>query len=152
MKAPISLVRSGFTRVDLIALVSSVTLLFLLAANFAGTTRTRGEAAVCLGNLRRVSQAMVLYTGENGGHLPHPSWGSDLTGYDNWAYATHNDGRLSDVAESVPSSAAGRDDDSRQAAAQRRFQRLGQLWPFLRDEKVFRCPADSHPTGLDKQA
>ncbi len=143
MKAPISRVRSGFTRADLIALVSSVVLLFLLAANFAGTTRTRNETTVCLGNLRRISQAMVLYTGENRGYLPHPSWGSDLTGYDNWAYSTHNDGRLPDVAESVPLSAEGRDDDSRAATAQRRFQRLGQLWPFLRDERVFRCPADT---------
>ena len=151
MKTTLAPVRSAFTRADLLALAASVALLAVLAATCAATSRTRSEAAVCLGNLRRIAQAMVLYAGENGGYVPHPSWGSDLTGPDNWAYATRNDGRLPDVPNIVPLSAAGRADDSSQAGVQRRFQRLGQLWPLLRDERVFRCPSDNARTPLARK-
>ncbi len=126
-------------------------MLATLLATCGATSRTRNEAAVCQNNLRRIAQAMNLYAGENRGYLPHPSWSSDLTGYDNWAYSTHNDGRLPDVAESIPLSAAGRDDDSPEATAQRRFQRLGQLWPFLREVRAFRCPADTAHDPVARQ-
>ncbi len=141
METPLPLTRSAFTRAELMAFCSSAALLFILAATGAATSRGRSEATVCQGNLRQLTRAMILYSEENRGYVPHASWGTDLTGPDNWAYATQNKGRLPGLGAIAPS-ATGYLDNSPKVAVQHQFQHIGQLWPLVRDDRAFRCPAD----------
>ena len=94
-------------------------------------------------NLHRLAIAMTLYAQESSDYLPYPSWGAlpDPGAPDCWAYATRNNGRLPGGPDSIPD-VTGRADDSAQAVVQRQFRRVGQLWPFVRDDEVFHCPAD----------
>jgi hypothetical protein len=52
---------------------------------------------------------------------------------------------------SIPD-AVGKDDGSDAVRLQRAFQRLGQLWPYVGNHAIYRCPADDPQTALEVAA
>src|SRR5438034_934393 len=78
----------AFSRADLTAVIGVVALLSLLLLPALAKESDDGERAICLNNMQRIMAAVAMYSTDNNDFLPHPSWGSDLTGVDNWCYAT----------------------------------------------------------------
>src|SRR5688572_18651957 len=72
---------SGFTRIDLLAVVATVS---LLALTLAADTRSNAEASVCLNNMRQLSRAQFLYAADHG-YFPPNVGGGDSNPSQTWA-------------------------------------------------------------------
>ncbi|MGV3772538.1 MAG: type II secretion system protein, partial [Verrucomicrobiales bacterium] len=70
--------------------------------------KDKAQMTTDLNNMRQLLLATQIYSTDNGDHLPHPTWGGNLTGPDGWAYATQNRGRIAGAPANAPS-AAGAD-------------------------------------------
>lgn len=140
----------AFGRTDLVATLATVGLLALVAVGTAGSTRASARATGCLANLRRLSSALSVYAQDNADYLPHPGWGSIPNSPPGWAYAVANPGTIADVpVRGLIPDAAGYMDGSERVRVQMEFMRIGQLWPYVRDDRAFRCPADIPVTGRE---
>ena len=125
----------AFSRTDLAALIGLMALLSLLVFPVLAREADSTERAVCLNNMQRIMAAVAMYSTDNNDFLPHPSWGSGLTGLDNWCYAT----RLP-TGESAPSAAGKGGPDAH--TNQIPFFLAGQLARFLESQRVLVCPTD----------
>jgi hypothetical protein len=94
-----------------------------------------------LNNVKQILLASQMYSTDNADHLPHPTWGSNLTGPDGWAYDTVNNGRIPGAPANAPS-CAGKDINSAEFTNQFKFFQAGQLGPFLNNVNVMWCPKD----------
>jgi len=131
------LANAAFSRVDLGAVLGTLGLIVLVVLPALASSRAPDGRMVCLNNLKRIMTASNLYAADNSDSLPHTSWGIDMRGPGNWAYATADKGRL--PGEWLfPYSLAGRIDNSPQLP----WRRIGQLWPYLRDASPYECPDD----------
>lgn len=90
---------------------------------------------VCEWNIKRIMTAALLYATENNDILPHPSWGSDLTGPDNWCYAI----RLG-TGQKIPSTFGKRGPYA--YTNQLPFYEAGQLARYLPGQRTLICPTD----------
>jgi hypothetical protein len=119
---------------ELLVAAAAVAVLATLALAGTGQAGFDARRLLCLENLRRLAAASILYATDNRDYLPHPSWGTIgvRSGPVNWCYATYLEGR------GRIRSAFGWPDNSWQLP----FQQAGQLWPYLGNSEVFRCPED----------
>jgi len=126
---------SAFTLTELLAILCTIALLALLVLPVLARDTDPSERAVCLNNVRRIMAAVAMYSTDNGDFMPHPSWGADLTGADNWCYAT----RLP-TGQTAPSAngRSGPDAHTNQIP----FYVAGQLAHFLESQRVLVCPTD----------
>ena len=124
---------AAFTRLDLLALVAGFGLLAAVQLASVVDTRSAGDRAVCLDNLRQLSRAWMLYAEENRGAFP-----GNLDGGSNPTSATWAVGWLT-LDTTTP-------DNTNWAALMR-----SQLGPYARSPQIYRCPADNSlallPTG-----
>jgi len=131
---------AAYSRADIVAVISVLSLLLLIAFPLMAAQGPASHRIVCLGNLKRLAQSFLLYAADNQGYAPHPTWGSDVTGPSGWAYATRNDGRFPEAPAS-PRTQAGRTYEVARKA-QLPFLRMGQVWPYMGDEDAYLCPGD----------
>ena len=78
--------RSGFTVVELFAVLAVVSLLGFLFLPVVLNARADAQTALCAENLRQLGRAATLYSAENGGRFPgtqheRPSWVEGLEEY-----------------------------------------------------------------------
>lgn len=141
--------RAAFTFPELLTILATLLILAGLCLPALARTRQGSHISIDLNNARQIMAAMALYASDNAGHVPHPTWGSDFTGPDGWAYATRNNGRIPGGPAS-PNSAAGRDVNSAVYSNQMLFFTIGQTAPYLlKNHKVMECPTD---VGQRKQS
>jgi len=133
--------RTAFTLIELLVVIAVITILAGMLLPALGRAKDRAQLALDLNNVKQVLLASHIYAGDNADFLAHPSWGGNLSGPDNWVYATKNDGRLPGWPD-TPGSAAGSDVDSEKFERQLAFFRISQLGPYLDGHKVLRCPKD----------
>lgn len=130
----------AFSRAELVAVLAMLAVVTFLTIPMAASSLTGSHRIICLSNLKRLGQAFLLYAADNQGYALHPTWGSDLTGPNGWAYATRNDGRFPEAGpaprrQSGKAFAVGRQ-------AQLPFLKMGQVWPYVMDEESYLCPGD----------
>jgi prepilin-type N-terminal cleavage/methylation domain-containing protein len=117
--------RRAFTLVELLIVIAI--LVVLVAMLIPGLYRAIEEARfiVCLNNVRQLSTASFLFTSENKGRMPGPNWGgypqSTAPRQVGWLYASNQMHTIEGL-------------------------KTGQLWPYLNNYKVYRCPLD-RPSG-----
>ncbi len=62
--------QSAFTRIELAAVLAALALLGCIAISALGNTRSQGDRAACLNNLRQIGLAFQLWASDHGGELP----------------------------------------------------------------------------------
>jgi hypothetical protein len=118
----------AFTRVDLLAIVAGVVLLGLTLLPALARTSAPAQRSVCTDNLRRLSQAVLMYAADNRDNLPYPNWGNSFSG---WVYTP--------VAGAPPNLTVPPYATNILLAYQ-----TGLLWPFVKSQDVYRCPLDGN--------
>jgi prepilin-type N-terminal cleavage/methylation domain-containing protein len=125
--------RRGFTLVELLVVIAIIALLMAILMPALNRARELGRRSVCLGNLKQLALAWVMYADENDGDLVNGMLGVDRTGgtppvilEEAWvgvvdsAWAERRQINGNDISEGI---------------------RNGALWDYAKNPKVFRCPA-----------
>jgi hypothetical protein len=134
---------AGFFLLDLLAVLAI--LLALISIWFKAITHARERNFVIqdLANVRQILRASAIYSSENNDYLAHPTWGSDLTGPDGWAYLTSNRNKpVPGALQSTPGSCANVDLNSRQFTNQLAYFKVGQVSQYLPSVQTAWCPKD----------
>jgi len=113
---------SGFTLVELLVVLGIIVLLLVLLLSSMNRAREMSRRTVCLSNIRQLTQAWIMYASANGGRLcnsvGNPMWLLSDPQSDRQIQYTPVE---NDPIPLIPN---------------------GQLWPYIKDQRVYVCPAD----------
>ena len=120
--------RKAFSLVELVVVIGIIAVLIALLMPALGRARAEANRVACMGNLRQLLQAQLMYSSDSRGFLTYPNWGHDRQSVDSvwpvgWLYAQ---GQVSNPP--APDDVKG-----------------GALFRYLNDVRVYRCPL--HPVG-----
>jgi prepilin-type N-terminal cleavage/methylation domain-containing protein/prepilin-type processing-associated H-X9-DG protein len=114
---------TGFTLIELLVVIAIIALLMAILMPTLNRAREQGKRTVCLGNLRQLGLAWVLYADDNGGKIVNSdvSYTGSPPVYTWWVHWP-TDGHDSTIEEWEIAI------------------RKGQLWPYCKTEKLYKCP------------
>ena len=121
----------GFTLVELLVVIAIIALLMAILMPALNRARELGRRSVCLGNLKQMGYAWIMYTDENSSNLVYGVGGNDQTG-------THPVTGDTIITKRSWVGNVNPADDTR---TQERNLRDGAIWDYAKNEKVYRCPA-----------
>jgi prepilin-type N-terminal cleavage/methylation domain-containing protein len=140
--------RRGFTLIELLVVISIIALLMAILMPVLRAAKAKAAGASCLSNLHNLSLAWVIYAMDNDGRLVGGKGDGSVDKAGEWVeYPQQENGGVyfsnnSDIA------AAPFDDKIRGIER-------GALFPYVKNIKVYHCPADSRykrpPTHHDYQ-
>jgi prepilin-type N-terminal cleavage/methylation domain-containing protein/prepilin-type processing-associated H-X9-DG protein len=118
--------RRAFTLIELLVVIAIIAILMAVLMPALHRAREQGRRAVCLGNLKQLSLAWIMYADENNDVLVNGA-----TGYSNsnQSWGDHT-GELAWIDGYNPNDPEAAEVDIRN----------GALWPYVKNEKVYRCP------------
>ena len=131
----VKFLRSGFTLIELLVVIAIIAILAALLLPALRAAKSRAHLSFCMNNLRQIGLAWTIYPGDNKETLVPvcdiwPTSVTDPTIQPGAANAQLCPGVVS------PYGSYGL------GGTNLLFIRLGLLWPYLKAEKVWKCPAD----------
>ena len=126
--------RRAFTLIELLVVIAIIAILMAILMPALHRAREQGRRAACLSNLRQLNLAWIIYADENDDKLVNGA-----VGYSNvqTAWGDH----LNELAWVDEYS-------NTDTVIQIRGIRKGALWPYLRDEGIYRCPTGRRGQAL----
>ena len=120
----------GFTLIELLVVIAIIAILAAMLLPALSKAKRRAQMAYDLNNNRQIMYAANMYAGDFEDYLPQPGW---LTAQTNWAA-----GANIPLGPSANQAAY----DALLPQQIESFKR-GQLFPYLKMEKILMCPADN---------
>ncbi len=126
--------RKAFTLIELLVVIAIIAILMAILMPALHRAREQGRRAACLSNLRTLTLAWIMYADDNGDRLVNGA-----TGYSNvnTAWGDH----INELAW-----IDGYDPDNWDAQIE--AIRGGALWPYVQNEKIYRCPTGRRGQAL----
>jgi prepilin-type N-terminal cleavage/methylation domain-containing protein len=124
--------RRGFTLVELLVVIAIIALLMAILMPALNRARELGRRSVCLGNLKQLALAWVMYADENDGDLVNGRLGQDrvlnnVVVEEAWVRQVNSNWNSRQQIKGTGNQDEGIEN--------------GALWDFIRNPKVYRCPA-----------
>jgi len=116
--------RRGFTLIELLVVIAIIALLMAILMPALNRARELGRRSVCMGNLKQLVFAWVMYADDNGGDLAN-----GIAGNDDGATPPTITGWVGPV------------DSAATQPTQQNQIKTGVLYEYCKNPKVFKCPA-----------
>lgn len=115
----------GFTLIELLVVIAIIALLIAILIPILGKVREQGRRTVCLGNLKSLGFAWIMYANDNNQKIVSGNAGNE----GGWVGKAYHDNFASGALLPIEEQKIG--------------IRAGTLWYYIKEEKLYRCP-----TGL----
>lgn len=119
-------IKKGFTLIELLVVIAIIAVLMSILIPTLNTAREQGKRTVCLGNLKQLTLAWIMYADDNNDRLVNGASGGTGKNVSAWVGQAWDNQYGSGVF--LP--------EAQQLVA----IEAGTLWPYLKEEKVYRCP------------
>jgi prepilin-type N-terminal cleavage/methylation domain-containing protein len=120
--------KKGFTLIELLVVIAIIAVLMAILMPTLNTAREQGKRAKCMGNLKQLTLAWVMYADQNNQRIVSGNAG----GAGGWVGKGWDNGYANGVF--LPE------------ADQLVAIRAGTLWPYVKEEGLYKCP-----TGVRRQ-
>jgi prepilin-type N-terminal cleavage/methylation domain-containing protein len=126
--------KNAFTLIELLVVIAIIAILAAMLLPALSQAKNRAQETTDLNNNRQLMLAMVMYSTDQNDSLPGCGWGTDS---DCWAHAKNIPTYGAATPTTFPTFLSN----------QVNYARLGQLFPYIKTEKILLCPADK-PNNL----
>lgn len=123
--------RTAFTLIELLVVIAIIAILAAILLPALAKAKAAALQTQCASNQKQFGLAFTMYAGENKDFMPYPNWGSDNNG---WLYSIY-------IVGGIPPRYAPN------GAMSPYGYPTGELWPYIKDDKVYWCPVDVASTN-----
>ncbi len=127
----------GFTLIELLVVIAIISLLMAIILPALNAVKRKAATTVCLSNTKNLAMGWYMYMGDNDGRIMSSEDNGVEPGgnYVGWCGVPRdlNDNLLSNTQANPPVTDA---DEIRGIIR-------GQLYPYVKDSKIYHCPADN---------